>query len=202
MLTHFSANRHTQRLNDSAIQLVLQRMEASTRTYDCRLKKKDQSFIGVDHDDVYIGYPPANVTNFKCRSPNWQSLSCTFDKPYNPALVTYTLYFGFPEDPQERYACLDLSDNTCLITSGSKGGIYRPHVTTYLFKLEMKNELGNASQEFRIDHFSIVVPDMPFNAKASNITSTSALLSWQRPQLLKMFEKCKHLITANRLQNL
>lgn len=46
------------------------------------------------------GTKPEKVINFKCRSYNWENLTCTFERPYNPVPVNYTLYYatGFGDD--------------------------------------------------------------------------------------------------------
>lgn len=46
------------------------------------------------------GTKPEKVINFKCRSYNWENLTCTFERPYNPVPVNYTLYYatGFGDE--------------------------------------------------------------------------------------------------------
>lgn len=157
--------------------------------------KKGRIYHGIDLNDVFVGYPPAPVRNFKCRSPNWQNMSCTFEKPYNPVHVTYTLRFHVPDD-RRIYSC-KLTDNECIVTPHSVGGIYRPGLAKYYYTLSSHNELGDSTEDFEIDHFAIVVPDPPFSASVGEITPISARLSWQRPDALQMFVNCKEIFHLN-----
>lgn len=43
---------------------------------------------------LIIGTEPVKVIDFKCRSYNWENLTCSFERPYNPVPVNYTLYYG------------------------------------------------------------------------------------------------------------
>lgn len=43
---------------------------------------------------IETGTKPEKVINFKCRSYNWENLTCTFERPYNPVPVNYTLYYA------------------------------------------------------------------------------------------------------------
>lgn len=49
---------------------------------------------------LYAGTKPERVINFKCRSYNWENLTCSFERPYNPVPVNYTLYYatGFGDE--------------------------------------------------------------------------------------------------------
>lgn len=51
---------------------------------------KDIKFI----DFYIIGTAPVKVIDFKCRSYNWENLTCSFERPFNPVAVNYTLYYG------------------------------------------------------------------------------------------------------------
>lgn len=184
-------SRVSQILNNSAIQLVIPNMLASTTSYACKLKNHN-SYHGVALNDVFVGYPPARVKNFRCRSPNWQFMNCTFDKPYNPVHVTYTLNFRVPNDPRP-YKC-KLNDTECIITVSSSGGIYRQNSDKYLFNLSAHNKLADLMEPFEIDHYSIVVPDPAVEAAVREITPTSAKLQWKRPYALQTFEMCKYFL--------
>lgn len=43
---------------------------------------------------LIVGTEPVKVIDFKCRSYNWENLTCSFEKPNNPVPVNYTLYYG------------------------------------------------------------------------------------------------------------
>lgn len=51
--------------------------------------------ICIDTNRIYCitGTKPTNVIDFKCRSYNWENLTCSFERPYNPVASTYTLLF-------------------------------------------------------------------------------------------------------------
>lgn len=185
----------SQTLNSSAIQLVIPKMAATTTTtlYSCKLAASEDSCNdkgrcdSIGMNQVYVGYKPQNVTNFKCRSFNLQSMLCTFEKPFNPVYVNYSLTFYLNET--NIHSCI-LTNNSCLITTYSKGGIYRPFKEKYYFTLTAKNALGNLQEYFEIDHFSIVVPNPPSGVSASEITPSSAKLKWKRPYEMQLFEMC------------
>lgn len=59
------------------------------------LKKNDQVILKLRFFFCQnIGTAPVKVIDFKCRSYNWENLTCSFERPYNPVPVNYTLYYG------------------------------------------------------------------------------------------------------------
>lgn len=51
---------------------------------------------GVAETDVKIGHKPYPVSNFRCRSYNYENLTCSFEKPYNPVVTTFNLSYNIP----------------------------------------------------------------------------------------------------------
>lgn len=66
-------------------------------TFFCKVSK-DNVTKSLAYNQVYVGTPPPNVIGFKCRSPNWTNMSCTFTKPYNTIDSEYVLKVSVNEN--------------------------------------------------------------------------------------------------------
>lgn len=161
-------------------------MKAGEYQYACKVIT-DQKMVGIDTNNVFVGYPPAIVSNFTCRSPNWESLNCSFKAPYNPVKVEYNLTFQLDGLMSN---CSLTKDNTCILTEITDS-IFRKTYNDYFFTLESTNLLGNRIETFDVKLFSIVIPNKPIKFIYENVTDKSATLNWTRPNLLVPFKKRK-----------
>lgn len=59
--------------------------------FTCKLKSK-----GVAETEAKIGPKPYPVCNFRCRSYNYENLTCSFEKPYNPIVTNFSLTYIIP----------------------------------------------------------------------------------------------------------
>lgn len=74
---------------------------------------------------------------------------------------------------------IDLKDN------------YGPAAKQYYFILKAKNELGEISRNYTINHWESVIPDPVENLTESYITENSVVLNWTLPYLMRTFPKGK-----------
>ncbi|XP_031624527.1 cytokine receptor-like [Contarinia nasturtii] len=153
---------------------------------------------GINRVTINVGTAPEKVIDFKCRSYNWENLTCSFEKPYNPVPVDYTLYYGIgietgkPTFQTPTHSCrLGINYHrqfTCAITFENEPP-YRQSYDYYYFRLIGVNRIGNFTEDFTIYHYNMLVPNPPENLSETNITSNSVILNWKLPALLQNFPK-------------
>uniref|UniRef100_A0AAG5DXJ2 Fibronectin type-III domain-containing protein n=1 Tax=Anopheles atroparvus TaxID=41427 RepID=A0AAG5DXJ2_ANOAO len=175
-------------INSTTIELTVERAQPSYDAYTCKLNDKQ----GITIRSVFIGHQPQNVTDFKCRVPNWdRSMVCTFtsDALVNPVPTKYELKFDFVTK-LDIYTCpLTYDTETkltkCVIING-----YRHADEFYFFTLIASNNLGTLKQSFVINQFDVVVPNIPGNScTAENITSNGAVLTWPKSYKYNLFPR-------------
>ncbi|GAB0097928.1 Cytokine receptor [Sergentomyia squamirostris] len=175
-------------VNKSAINLYVPEMnEAKSVKYFCVVNQKNKPYdIGVGYSDVHVGYPPFNVTNFRCISHNWKVLNCTFDKRVNYIYTVYNLTYYRGKSMHVYFMELNPNDNNTSFTFqvNDYNGSYR----TYFFSLDTGNALGTNQQNFSIDNFRSVRPDPPSMLNVTKREPKRVTISWQLSYHFKAFE--------------
>uniref|UniRef100_A0A182QVX9 Fibronectin type-III domain-containing protein n=1 Tax=Anopheles farauti TaxID=69004 RepID=A0A182QVX9_9DIPT len=166
-------------LNASTIELTVERaVPHPNYAYTC----KANDTKGVAMRSVIIGHKPREVKDFKCRAPLWdRQMICTFTPDPNSMATTYDLVFHF-SPIINNFTCMLETDNDtnqkrCIIDNGNS---YRHENEYYYFILTASNVLATLSQQFVINHFDVVVPHRPTDCVISDITSDSAVLTWNQ----------------------
>lgn len=139
---------------------------------------------------VFVGYKPHNVTNFKCRSENWQKMNCSFEQPYNPIPTQYDLSFSFDRDAYVVFSCpLEGQYNNTWKCSIDLDSSYRQSHEFYYFTLVSNNTFGIHKENYTINNFNNVIPEAPSECHATYITSRSAILHWAISYKLQTFKR-------------
>lgn len=176
---------HVKVVNETTIQLSVHNASVNAIQYICKLNRTK----GVDMRSVYVGYKPYNVSNFKCRSENWQKMNCSFEQAYNPIPTNYSLSFRFDTSPVDFNCPLEGKFNSTWKCTVDLDSSYRQSHELYYFVLESNNIFGKNREEFLINNFNNVIPDAPSECKAVNITSSSATLHWAISYKLQTFKR-------------
>lgn len=124
-----------------------------------------------------VGNEQNRLKDFRCRSYNLQTLTCYFTKP-SSLPTNYTIFYRIERNPDYWIPCKITRDDTkveFMPTTYSKAYKY------LIFRIQMKNDLGETSQEFKIDHFASIIPAAPNNLSSSKVTTNSVTLSWEIP---------------------
>uniref|UniRef100_A0A182PTJ1 Fibronectin type-III domain-containing protein n=1 Tax=Anopheles epiroticus TaxID=199890 RepID=A0A182PTJ1_9DIPT len=167
-------------LNASTIEFTVDRAEPHNDfIYTCKVN--DTRGVGIR--SVYIGHKPREVKDFKCRAPLWDKyMVCTFTPDPNSMSTSYELVFYSMYSPIiQNYSCKLETDNStnqtkCII----KAEGYRLVNEHYYFFLNATNRLGTLVQKFEVNHFDVVVPHVPIRCSIKDITSDSAVLTWEK----------------------
>ncbi|XP_055534831.1 cytokine receptor-like isoform X3 [Wyeomyia smithii] len=176
---------HVKIVNETTIQLSVHNSPVNAIQYICKLNNTK----GVDMRSVFIGYKPYNVTNFKCRSENWQKMNCSFEQAYNPIPTKYDLSFRFDTSPVDFTCPLEGQFNNTWKCSIDLDSSYRQSHELYYFMLESSNIFGKNHQQFLVNNFNSVIPEAPSKCTVSNITSNSAILHWAISYKLQTFRR-------------
>jgi cytokine receptor domeless len=134
-----------------------------------------------------IGFKPGKVSDFKCRSNNWQNMTCSFRQMYNPIITTYNLSFQTTLT-QQTFSC-PLKNEYKGMYSCFLNHTYRPAHETYIFKLVSNNSFGEYTEEFEIDNFASVILAPPVSIEPKNVTDKSVVLEWNISSKLMGFRK-------------
>ncbi|XP_058829691.1 cytokine receptor-like isoform X2 [Topomyia yanbarensis] len=172
-------------VNESTIQLQIFNSSVNALQYICKLNNTK----GVDMRSVFVGYKPYNVTNFKCRSENWQKMNCSFEQAYNPIPTKYDLSFRFDTSPVDFTCPLEGQFNNTWKCSVDLDSSYRQSHELYYFVLESSNVFGRNRQDFIINNFNNVIPEAPSECTVSNVTSNSVMLHWTISYKLQTFKR-------------
>ncbi|XP_053689163.1 cytokine receptor-like isoform X2 [Sabethes cyaneus] len=176
---------HVRIVNETTIQLNIHNSPVNVIQYICKLNNTK----GVDMRSVFVGYKPYNVTNFKCRSENWQKMNCSFEQAYNPIPTKFDLSFRFDTSPVDFTCPLEGQFNNTWKCSIDLDSSYRQSHELYYFMLESSNIFGKNRQNFVVNNFNNVIPEAPSECTVSNITSNSAVLKWSISYKLQTFRR-------------
>uniref|UniRef100_A0A182R1P4 Fibronectin type-III domain-containing protein n=1 Tax=Anopheles funestus TaxID=62324 RepID=A0A182R1P4_ANOFN len=174
-------------LNVSTIEFAVERAE-SNENYQYTCKVDGTNGIGIR--TVQIGHKPREVKDFKCRAPLWDKyMVCTFTPDINTIATTYDLKHNFVSPIQQNYNCSLVADNqtnqTKCIIDISNG--YRRIEKKYNFILTAKNPLATLTQYIVVNHYDVIIPNIPLEVEIKNITSNSAILQWKKWYKYKHF---------------
>ncbi|KAJ8664784.1 hypothetical protein QAD02_006446 [Eretmocerus hayati] len=174
-------------LNESAIQLDIDKPPPEDATYYCKLRlepgQQDKDFEGVCLNKVVVGFKPEQPLEFDCVSQNWENLTCSWQPPPNFVDTSYIISFKLPGRAGGRMVLPCPSEqkgksrNSCF-WDFTTNPIYRQPYEYYTFFLQGENVLGNWSGSYKFHHFANVIPARPTNLTVVNKTTNSALLHW------------------------
>ncbi|CAK1546988.1 unnamed protein product [Leptosia nina] len=178
-------------VNSSTIRLYIDKPEKQVNTYYCKNTKTNKNCI----NRVLVDSPPPDVTDFKCISNNLESLNCSWTKPESLSAITYNLTFAvngnFVTPPcTHNNTKKDLTNTRFCVWDSNSTPRYRQQADVLFFTLISCNVFGCNSQNYSIDHFSIVRPDPPFNLKDVKIGTHSVVLKWWIPNNIVDFLHC------------
>lgn len=172
-------------LNSTSIKWHLEHAtENDTKRYQCLL---DGEGVGVTN--LYIGYRPTIVTDFKCRSDNWQNMTCKFTKPWNPIPTEYQLTYITNIIKHYQYNCSLASYEGSLLECSIPYTSYRSTHELWTFFLTIRNEVDILTQNFEINNFAVIVPAPPENISFTGVTSQSVVIHWKLSYKLELLHK-------------
>ncbi|XP_036339002.1 cytokine receptor-like [Rhagoletis pomonella] len=132
---------------------------------------------------VYVGTSPRGVSQFNCRSYDFEYMVCNFTQPENPVLTQYNLtyYIHSPDYETPAYCNFDMKPLVvCNITAEHS---YRPQIEEYHFKVHSSNALGSIKQEFTINNLNVMVPAKPGqDFRILKLTTDSMEATWSMPK--------------------
>lgn len=73
--------------------MKIENAKAMKEKFICKIKNKNNTYNGIGYNVVSVGYPPSDVTDFKCRSQNRENLQCDFTQNNNTVITTYKLAY-------------------------------------------------------------------------------------------------------------
>lgn len=185
------AQEHLHVVNETTLKLTM-RPNVSSAMYYCKLNKwEDAAQDVVCLNNVAVGYPPQDVSDFSCVSQNWQNLTCTWKKKYNPVKTRYTIWYRLPGRAGGRikYACpgeTDIQEDRCVWNEESNPP-YRQPYETYFFHIEAINHFNNSTFSHKFNHYAHVIPAKPEKFRSSKKTSSSIYLEWVIPYPMQNF---------------
>lgn len=149
-------SRYVHIIDAATVQLYIPHAPPLKQPFTCKLRRPGGSYSGVNVIDVAVGYEPKNVHNFQCRSYNWVTMTCTFEKFENPVDSKYTLYFSVDRFDEFECTLKPVFDGTytCTLLTDSLKGIYRQTHPYYYFTLVSVSPLGNFTENFTVDHYA------------------------------------------------
>lgn len=179
------ATQYVRRINTSAIEMVLPNASEQESVIVCKLNGQH----GISYNDIKIGRRPEDITGLKCISHNWHDMNCSFEKPYNPVAVQYTMRYRIAMSSQiypcNQPAVKDPKIFWCHIPNN----VYRRANQAFEFMLVGSNSLGTNDQIIPIDNYASVIPAPPENFEDFKIMSDGVMLRWKVNSNLLVFPK-------------
>ncbi|KAK3917504.1 Cytokine receptor [Frankliniella fusca] len=185
------APEHLHVVNETTLKLTM-RPNVSSAMYYCKLNKwEDAAPDVVCLNNVAVGYAPQDVSDFSCISQNWQNLTCTWKKKYNPVKTRYTIWYRLPgrAGGRTKYACpeeTDVEEDRC-VWNEETNPPYRQPYETYFFHIEAVNHFANSTFNHKFNHYAHVIPAKPEKFKSFHKTAYSVYLEWMIPYPLQNF---------------
>ncbi|XP_011176919.1 cytokine receptor [Zeugodacus cucurbitae] len=137
----------------------------------------------IAESTINVGTPPRAVSQFDCRSFDFEYMVCNFTQPENAVLTQYNLtyYINSPDYETPAYCNFDMKPLVvCNITAEH---LYRPQVEEYHFKVHSSNSLGSFKQEFTINNLNVMVPARPGqDFRITKLTKDSMDAIWSMPK--------------------
>lgn len=172
-------------INSSVIEMVLPHASEQESVIVCKLNGQH----GISYNDIKIGRRPENINNLKCLSHNWHDMNCSFEKPYNPVAVQYTMKYRIAQSSQI-YPCKQPPQkDPKIFWCHIPNNVYRRANPMFEFILDSVNSLGSNNQLIPIDNYASVIPASPENFKDLKIMSDSVILRWSVNSNLLVFPK-------------
>lgn len=169
-------SKYVHNVDSSTIDLIIPNAEEQEGNLYCK-----HNGSGINLHALKIGRKPDRIDlerNLKCRSYNWQDMNCTFDIPYNPVHVHYTMKYKIISSAQV-YQCdqpefKDSKKFSCLIDYAH----YRRAYSTFVFFLNSSNSLGTVEQNITIDNYASIIPAPIPSFSIDKISSDRVVLHW------------------------
>lgn len=185
-------------LNSTSIRLHIDKTtENDSGWYQCYVTMSPGQIQGIGMSVVSIGYKPERITDFKCRTDNWENITCSFTKPMNAVPTEYKIEYCAKKNQNYWIACIESYKNS---TVECKPTTYLKYDTILVFRINITNDLGNLSQSVTVDNYATIVPAQPNSIEHFNITSRSIVIQWEIPYKLVTLYKYGHIKLVHDLQ--
>lgn len=172
-------------INSSAIELVLPHASEQESVMLCKLNGQH----GIGYNDIKVGRRPEDISGLKCISKNWHDMNCSFEKPYNPVAVQYSMRYRIAMSSQI-YPCNQPREkDPKIFWCHIPNNVYRRANQAFEFLLSGNNSLGSNEQVIPIDNYASVIPAPPENFKDIKIMSDGVILRWNVNSNLLVFPK-------------
>lgn len=176
----------SEKVNVTTRRLYIERLEKGVYTYYCRNTVTNKQCTSR----VLVDLPPSNVTDFGCISKNLDVLNCTWTSPEMHSVSNYSLTFLINGNKVEACRANKVNKSLWCSWSTTSQPRYKQMEDHYYFHLTAENYFGSNTQNFTIDHFSIVKPDPPEQLRVLSNNTHSVLLQWKIPNNMYDFLPC------------
>ncbi|XP_034830792.1 cytokine receptor-like [Maniola hyperantus] len=174
-------------INSTTRRLYVEKPEKQSSLYYCQNSKTNK----LCSSRVLVDSPPSDVTDFNCVSENLETLNCSFSIPSTYSHINYNLAFYIFKHIVLPFCGVNQIESTgYCVWNTSSAPRYRQQEEQQFFTLNACNEFGCNSQNFTIDHFSIVKPNPPYDLKVIKYDTHSVLLKWKIPNNMVDFLSC------------
>ncbi|CAG9584579.1 unnamed protein product [Danaus chrysippus] len=169
-------------VNSSTRRLYIKKPEKQASTYYCQNTKNQKKCTSR----VLVESPPTDVTDFSCISYNLEILNCSWTSLVTLTSMNYSVtfsgnnYLATPPCFSDKVYSVMNRKRYCLWNTTSQPR-YRQQEEKQYFYLTACNVYACNSQNFTIDHYSIVKPDPPSNLQVTENGTHSVQLMWSIP---------------------
>ncbi|PRD32262.1 UNVERIFIED_CONTAM: dome [Trichonephila clavipes] len=155
--------------------------------YHCQILLPDNSLHLVCSTNVYVGLPPKNVSNFNCISRNFDNLTCTWDIEPNNIRTNYSVQKIFLF--QDTFQNCPKPNNTYCQWRDDTEPPYQILSKNLTFVVHGNNSLGTIENEFKFDHFAIVIPNSPEELNPIDVGKQYFTVQWMQPKMPRIIER-------------
>lgn len=173
------------RVNETAIEMVVRNATAMYSLITCKLNKT----IGVDFVELWVGYAPIPVTDFRCISNNWQSLNCTFNYTENPISTHYSLDYLRMSSAFTKSQTLAPYRNATIPDYWFQLEVYTEVTEEYLFTVYQRNVFGALSQNFTVNNFKSLRPAPVENFNVTQAAGKPVNVTWRNSYHLSAYNQ-------------
>ncbi|KAG8196560.1 hypothetical protein JTE90_003574 [Oedothorax gibbosus] len=139
--------------------------------------------------EINVGYPPQNVSNFKCISRNLDNLTCTWDVKPNPIRTNYTLKKLLFNSANYAQDCPQRNYSTFCQWRDDTDPPYDKMPGNKTFVVTGNNSLGSIENVFILDHYELVIPNSPENLSGDEIGKNYISVRWEPPTMTPVVTK-------------
>ncbi|XP_039754433.1 cytokine receptor-like [Pararge aegeria] len=189
---HFINGRNNKNMDSDIVNSTTRRLyiampEKQLTTFYCRNNKTKKVCLAR----VLVDSPPSDVTDFNCISKNVDILNCSWTRQPSFSIIRYTLTYSVNTLPVNPPCVPTQIESTvyCVWKTNSMPR-YRQQEETQFFDMTACNAVGCNSQNFTVDHFSIVKPDSPYELKILKYGTHSVYLEWKISHNIVDFLSC------------